>query len=362
MLYYLKEISDGGDLFNLFRYITFRTGGALFTALLFGFLLGKPLIAVLRARQWNGQPIRKDGPEHHITAKAGIPTMGGVLILGAVLVSTLLWARLDNPYVWIVLLTTFAFGALGMADDYKKLSANSPKGISALPKLVVGLLIASLAGWGAMIAHPEGLSGALALPFFKDALVYLWPPLFIVLSIIVIMGSANAVNLTDGLDGLAIVPVMIAAGTLGIIAYTVGRVDFSEYLEVHYVPGTGELLIVAAGIIGGGLGFLWYNAPPAAVFMGDTGSLALGGAVGGIAVMTKQELVLAIVGGLFVVEAISVMAQVAYFKMTGKRIFLMAPIHHHFEKKGWAESQIVIRFWIFALILALLGLATLKVR
>ena len=361
MLHYLSGISDGGDLFNLFRYITFRTSGALVTALLFGFLLGKPLIELLRSRQRNGQPIREDGPENHIVTKAGTPTMGGVLIIGAVVVSTLLWARLDNPYVWIVLFTTFAFGALGMVDDYRKVSTDSSKGIAAKPKFLIGLLIAGIVGWSAMLVQPEGLSGALAFPFFKNVLIDLGL-FFIPFSMIVIVGSANAVNLTDGLDGLAIVPIMIAAGTLGIIAYAVGRVDFTEYLDVHYVPGTGELVIITAGIIGGGLGFLWYNAPPAAVFMGDTGSLALGGAVGGIAVMTKHEIVLAIVGGLFVLETLSVISQVLYFKITGRRIFLMAPIHHHFEKKGWAESQIVIRFWIIALILALIGLATLKVR
>ena len=361
MLHYLVELSDGGDFFNLFRYITFRASGALVTALIFGFLAGIPLIKWLRKKQKHGQPIREDGPESHKLTKSGTPTMGGVLILGALVVSTLLWARLDNPYIWLVLFVTLAFGALGMIDDYSKVSANSAKGIRAKPKFLIGLLIGGIAGYAAMLIHPEGMSGALALPFFKSFLINLGF-VFIPFSMIVIVGSANAVNLTDGLDGLAIVPIMVAAGALGIIAYAVGRVDFTEYLDVHYVPGTGELLVVAGGIIGGGLGFLWYNAPPAAVFMGDTGSLALGGAVGAIALAAKHEIVLILVGGLFVVEAVSVILQVLYFKLTGKRIFLMAPIHHHFEKKGWAESQIVIRFWIIALILALAGLATLKIR
>ena len=361
MLHLLTGFSDGGDFFNLFRYITFRASGALVTALLFGFIFGRPLIELLKRHQRNGQPIREDGPESHRTEKAGTPTMGGVLILGALFVSTLLWARLDNVYIWIVLLVTLGFAAIGMVDDYRKLSSNSAKGVPARIRFAAGLVIAAAAGFAAQLAHPEQLSAALAFPFLKNFLLDLGL-LYLVFCMIVIVGSANAVNLTDGLDGLAIMPVMISAATLGIIAYAVGRVDFTDYLDVHYVPGTGELLIFSAGLIGGGLGFLWYNAPPAAVFMGDTGSLALGGAVGAIAVATKHELVLAIVGGLFVIEALSVIIQVLYFKATGKRVFLMAPIHHHFEKRGWAEAQIVIRFWIIALILALIGLATLKVR
>ncbi|PQO22206.1 phospho-N-acetylmuramoyl-pentapeptide-transferase [Rhodobacteraceae bacterium WD3A24] len=361
MLFWLTEFAEGGGVFNLFRYITFRAGGAFFTALIFGFVFGRPLIDLLRKRQSNGQPIRSDGPESHLITKAGTPTMGGALILGALIVATLLWARLDNPYVWLVLGVTLAFGAVGYADDHAKVSSNSTGGVPGRVRFAIGLVIAAAAGAAATWIHPAELSGQLALPFFKNVLLDMGL-VFIPFAMIVIVGSANAVNLTDGLDGLAIMPVMIAAGTLGVIAYAVGRVDFSEYLEVHYVPGTGELLIFSAGLIGGGLGFLWYNAPPAAVFMGDTGSLALGGALGAIAVATKHEIVLAIVGGLFVVEALSVIIQVAYYKMTGKRVFLMAPIHHHFEKKGWAEPQIVVRFWIISLILALIGLATLKVR
>ncbi len=360
MLFWLTEFSDGGDVFNLFRYITFRAGGAFFTALVFGFLFGKPLINVLRRRQGKGQPIRDDGPEGHIS-KAGTPTMGGLLIVGALASSTLLWARLDNPFVWMVLLVTIGFAMIGFADDYAKVAKQSSSGVSGKVRLAIGFAIAAVAAYWASLFHQEDLRHSLAFPVFKDLLLYLGL-LYIPFAMIVIVGAANAVNLTDGLDGLAIMPVMIAAGTLGVIAYAVGRTDFTQYLDVHYVAGTGELLIFTAGLIGGGLGFLWYNAPPAAVFMGDTGSLALGGALGAIAVATKHEIVLAIVGGLFVVEALSVIIQVFYFRQTGKRVFLMAPIHHHFEKQGWAEPQIVIRFWIISLILALIGLATLKVR
>lgn len=360
MLYWLTTLSDGGDFFNLFRYITFRAGAAFMTALLFGFIFGRPLIAVLRKRQGQGQPIRDDGPEGHF-AKAGTPTMGGLLIVGALTTSTLLWARLDNPFVWIVLGVTLSFGLIGFADDYAKVSKQTAAGVSGKVRLLLGFVIAGVAAYVATINHPDALQNQLAVPVFKNLLLNLGV-LFIPFAIIVIVGAANAVNLTDGLDGLAIMPVMIAGGTLGLIAYAVGRVDFTEYLDVHYVPGTGELLIFSAALFGGGLGFLWYNAPPAAVFMGDTGSLALGGALGAIAVATKHELVLAIVGGLFVLEALSVIIQVLYFKRTGKRVFLMAPIHHHYEKKGWSEPQIVIRFWIISLILAMIGLATLKVR
>lgn len=360
MLYWLTLWSDGGDFFNLFRYITFRSGGAFMTALIFGFIFGRPLIDVLRKRQGKGQPIRNDGPEAHV-AKSGTPTMGGLLIVGALMTSSLLWARLDNPYVWLVLFVTLAFGLIGFWDDYSKVSKQNTRGVPGRVRLLLGFAIAGVAAAWASYYHPPELQNQLAFPFFKDALLNLGL-FFIPFAMFVVVGAANAVNLTDGLDGLAIMPVMIAASALGIIAYAVGRVDFTEYLEVHYVPGSGEILIFVAGLVGGGLGFLWYNAPPAAVFMGDTGSLALGGALGAIAVVTKHEIVLGIVGGLFVVEALSVIIQVLYFKRTGKRVFLMAPIHHHYEKKGWAEPQIVIRFWIIALILAMIGLATLKVR
>ncbi len=359
MLYWLTLFSDGGDFFNLFRYITFRAGGAFFTALVFGFLFGRPLINILRKSQSKGQPIREDGPESHF-AKAGTPTMGGVLILGALVTSSLLWARLDIGYVWLLLFVTVSFGLIGFMDDYQKVTKNTHAGVSGKVRLAMGFVIAAIAAVWATYMHPEPLQMQLAIPVISG-LLYLGV-LFVPFAMLVIVGSANAVNLTDGLDGLAIMPVMIAAGSLGVIAYAVGRTDFTEYLGINYVPGTGEILIFSAGLIGGGLGFLWYNAPPAAVFMGDTGSLALGGAWGAIAVATKHEIVLSIIGGLFVVEALSVIIQVAYYKRTGKRVFLMAPIHHHFEKQGWAEPQIVIRFWIISLILALIGLATLKVR
>ena len=361
MLYWLSALSDGGDFYNLFRYITFRAGGAFFTALIFGFVFGQPLINLLRRKQGKGQPIRSDGPQSHILDKAGTPTMGGALILGAVIFSTVLWARPDNPYIWIILFVIVAFGLVGFADDYAKITKSSAKGTSGKLRFVIGLVISAIAAYWATGYHPDDLAYQLAVPVFKATLLNMGY-FFIPFAVLVIAGSANAVNLTDGLDGLAIMPVTIAAGTLGVIAYAVGRVDFTEYLDVHYVPGTGEILVFSAGLIGGGLGFLWYNAPPAAVFMGDTGSLALGGALGAIAVATKHEIVLAIVGGLFVVEALSVITQGLYFKMTGKRVFLMAPIHHHFEQLGWKEPQIVIRFWIISLILALVGLATLKVR
>jgi phospho-N-acetylmuramoyl-pentapeptide-transferase len=360
MLYWLTGLSDGGDFFNLFRYISFRAGAAFLTSLIFCFIFGRPLIEVLRRKQGKGQPIREDGPEGHFV-KAGTPTMGGLLIVGALVTSTLIWARWDNPFVWLVLFVTVAFGIIGFADDYAKVSKQNTKGVPGKLRLALGIIIAIVAALWASANHPEALQGQLALPVFKDTLVNLGL-FYIPFVVCVIVGSANAVNLTDGLDGLAIMPVMIAASTLGIIAYAVGRVDFTEYLDVHYVAGTGEILIFTMALFGGGLGFLWYNAPPAAVFMGDTGSLALGGALGAIAVATKHELVLAVVGGLFVVEALSVIIQVLYFKSTGKRVFLMAPIHHHYEKLGWSEPTIVIRFWIISLILAMIGLATLKVR
>jgi phospho-N-acetylmuramoyl-pentapeptide-transferase len=361
MLYWLTNLSDGGDIFNLFRYISFRAGGAFITALIIGFVFGRPMINWLKKKQKKGQPIRDDGPQSHILLKAGTPTMGGALILLALLVSTLLWARLDIGYIWLVLFVTAAFGLIGFADDYAKVTKQNTKGVSGRIRMGIGAIVSLIAAIWAMYLHPAELSGYLAFPVFKNALLYM-SYLFIPFAMIVIVGAANAVNMTDGLDGLAIMPVMIAGGSLGVIAYVVGRTDFTEYLEVHYVAGTGEIAIFSAALIGAGLGFLWYNAPPAAVFMGDTGSLALGGALGAIAVATKHEIVLAIIGGLFVIEALSVIIQVFYFKRTGKRVFLMAPIHHHFEKKGWGEAQIVIRFWIISVILALIGLATLKLR
>ncbi len=361
MLYnLLPPLADEFQAFNLFRYLTFRTGGAMMTALFLSFLLGPRIINWLRAQQRAGQPIRSDGPETHL-AKAGTPTMGGFLILLALSLSTLLWADLTNGYVWIVLLVTIGFGAVGFADDYLKLSRRSPKGMPGKVKLLFEICIAAAAAWFATQVTREPLATGLAVPFVKDLLIPLGIG-FIPFAILVTVGASNAVNLTDGLDGLAIVPVMIAAGCFGFIAYLVGNAVYANYLQIHHVPGTGELAVFCGALVGASLGFLWYNAPPAMVFMGDTGSLSVGGALGAISIVTKHELVLAIIGGLFVLETVSVIVQVISFKLTGKRVFAMAPLHHHFEKKGWAEPTIVIRFWIIASILAVVGLATLKLR
>ncbi|MEM9724851.1 MAG: phospho-N-acetylmuramoyl-pentapeptide-transferase [Pseudomonadota bacterium] len=346
---------------NLFRYITFRAGAATMTALMLCFMLGTRVIDFLRVRQGRGQPIREDGPESHLLEKKGTPTMGGVMILGCLLVATLLWARLDNGFVWIVMGVTLGFGAIGFADDLAKVSKQTTAGIPARMRLAIGFSIAAAAAYGCTLLTPEPLQYQLAFPIFKDALLFLSYG-FILFGMFVIVGAANAVNLTDGLDGLAIVPVMLASVVFGAIAYFVGNAVFANYLQLHHVPGTGEIIIFCGALMGAGLGFLWYNAPPAMVFMGDTGSLALGGALGAVAVATKHEIVLAIVGGLFVVETLSVIIQVAYYKRTGKRVFLMAPIHHHFEKRGWQEPTIVIRFWIISVVLAFIGLATLKLR
>ena len=357
----LVPLSDEISVFNLFRYLTFRTGGAVLTALVISFLFGPMIIRWLKERQGKGQPIRDDGPEHHLLTKQGTPTMGGFLILLALSVATLLWADLANPFVWAVLLVTIGFGLIGFADDYLKVVRSSSHGVPGKIKLAGEILIASLAMIWIAYATPAPLSNSLALPFFKDLLLQLgW--LFIPLAVFVIVGASNAVNLTDGLDGLAIGPVIIAASAFALIAYLVGNAVFSGYLQIHSVPGAGELAIFCGAMVGAGLGFLWFNAPPAMVFMGDTGSLALGGGIGSVAVVTKHELVLAIIGGLFVLETVSVIVQVASFKLTGRRVFRMAPLHHHFEQKGWAEPTIVIRFWIISVILALVGLATLKLR
>lgn len=347
---------------NLFSYITFRAGGALMTSLLISFLLGPWLIEALRARQGKGQPIREDGPASHLITKVGTPTMGGLLILLASIGATLLWGDLQNMFLWIVVLTTLGFGIIGFADDYLKLRGGSSAGVPGRVKLLLEGMVTLVTIYCLSSVLPEPLSTSYAIPFVKDFLLPLGVPLFMVAGLLVIVGSSNAVNLTDGLDGLAIVPAMIAAVSFGIISYLVGNVVFSDYLQIHYVPGTGELAVFCAALIGAGLGFLWFNAPPAAVFMGDTGSLALGAALGTIAVATKHELVLAIIGGLFVLEAVSVIVQVASFKLTGKRVFAMAPLHHHYEQRGWPEATIVIRFWIISVVLALIGLATLKLR
>jgi phospho-N-acetylmuramoyl-pentapeptide-transferase len=357
----LVHLSGRIAIFNIFRYITFRAGAAVVTALIIAFIFGPAMIRWLRARQGKGQPIRPDGPQRHILEKQGTPTMGGLLILISSVGATLLWADLTQTYVWIVLFVTVGFGLLGFADDYLKVLKHSPKGVSAGMKLLVQFAIAGFASYAAMALEAPALSGAVAIPFLKAALVPLgWG--FILFGAVVMVGASNAVNLTDGLDGLAIVPVIIAAMAFALIAYLVGNVKFADYLELHYVAGTGELAVFLAALVGGGLGFLWFNAPPAMVFMGDTGSLSLGGALGGVAVATKHEIVLAIIGGLFVAEAASVIVQVASFKMTGRRVFRMAPIHHHFEQLGWREPTIVIRFWIVSVILALIGLSSLKLR
>ncbi len=360
MLYELVNFSDQLGPLNVFRYITFRTGGAIFTALLFVLLFGPGIIDLLRVRQGKGQPIREDGPQSHL-AKRGTPTMGGLMILSGVLVSTLLWANLQNMYVWIVLIVTLTFGLIGFYDDYLKVTKQTASGFSGRLRLGVELAVAGLATYGLTLLAKPDLATTLTLPFFKNLLIELGP-FFILLGIFVIAGAGNAVNLTDGLDGLAIVPVMIAAATFGLIAYLSGNFKFANYLQIHFIEGTGELAVVCGALIGAGLGFLWFNAPPAMIFMGDTGSLALGGALGSIAVATKHEIVLAIVGGLFVLETLSVIIQVTSYKLTGKRVFRMAPLHHHYEQKGWKESTVVVRFWIISVVLALIGLATLKLR
>ena len=362
MLYNLLfPLADQVGVFNLFKYLTFRTGGAVLTSLLISFLAGPAVIRWLRKRQGRGQPIRTDGPESHLLTKKGTPTMGGFLILLALSLSTLLWADLSNAYMWIVLLVTLMYGLIGFADDYLKVSKRNTKGLPGKLKLLGQVLVAGAAAVSIMSLEPDNLSQALAVPFFKTMLLQLgWG--YIAMACFVMVGASNAVNLTDGLDGLATVPVMIAAGVFALISYLVGHAVFANYLQIHHVPGSGELAVFCGALVGAGLGFLWFNAPPAMVFMGDTGSLALGGALGAMSVVTKHEIVLAIVGGLFVLETVSVIVQVASYKLTGKRVFRMAPLHHHFEKKGWAEPTVVIRFWIIAGILALAGLSTLKLR
>jgi phospho-N-acetylmuramoyl-pentapeptide-transferase len=366
MLYWLSEMRDALPVLNVLKYLTFRTLMATATGYIIAVAMGSRFIAWMRARQGKGQPIRKEGIERHVLEKAGTPTMGGLMILAGMVGGTLLWADLTNVYVWVVLMVTLAFGVLGFMDDYDKVTKQTTAGVSGRVKLGIQALVAVaavtiLVMFGEVSPDTPQLSTSVAFPVFKRLLLDLgW--FYVAFGAFVIIGASNAVNLTDGLDGLAIVPVMIAAATFGLIAYLVGNYNFAQYLQVHFVPGTGEISVFCGAIIGAGLGFLWYNAPPAKIFMGDTGSLALGGALGAVAVATKHEIVLAIVGGLFVAEALSVMIQVFYFKRTGKRIFLMAPIHHHFEKLGWAESTVVIRFWIVSLILAAIGLATLKLR
>lgn len=362
MLYQiLPSLSDDFGALRLFQFITFRTGGAMLTALVISLLLGNRIIAWLRSMQGAGQPIRADGPEHHIVTKAGTPTMGGVLILLAVTITTLLWADLSNGYVWTVLLVTLGFGALGFADDYLKVAKRNSKGLSGRTRILCEIVMALAAAFIIASIAGDPLGTSLTVPFFKDVLINMgW--VFLAFSVFVIVGASNAVNLTDGLDGLAIGPIIVSAMSFGIIAYLAGNAIYAEYLQLPLVPGSGELAVLCGSLVGAGLGFLWFNAPPAMVFMGDTGSLSAGAALGATAVVAKHELVLVIIGGLFVLETVSVIVQVVSFKLTGKRVFRMAPIHHHFEKKGWAEPTIVIRFWIIAIVLALVGLATLKLR
>ncbi|MFZ5735010.1 MAG: phospho-N-acetylmuramoyl-pentapeptide-transferase [Pseudomonadota bacterium] len=361
MFYWLLETIGPIPVLNVFRYITFRTGGAMVTAALFVFMFGPWIIDHLRLRQGKGQPIRTDGPQSHLVTKKGTPTMGGLMILSGLVVSTLLWANPRNPFVWIVLAVTLGFGFVGFYDDYLKVTKQTHAGFSGKTRIAIEAVIAGAACFALIWLGRDPYGTSLVIPFLKDVAINLgW--FFIVFGALVIIGAGNAVNLTDGLDGLAIVPVMIAAASFGMIAYLVGNAVFSDYLQIHYVAGTGELAVLCGAVLGAGLGFLWFNAPPASIFMGDTGSLALGGMLGAIAVATKHEIVLAVIGGLFVLEAVSVIVQVVSFKLTGKRVFRMAPIHHHFEQKGWTEPQIVIRFWIISVMLALAGLSTLKLR
>ena len=357
MIYYLAELLGFPGGLNVIRYLTFRSGAAMMTALFLALLIGPRFIVWLRGKQGKGQPIREDGPASHLITKKGTPTMGGLMILICLTISTLLWMEWQKPFVWACLFVTLGFGAIGFVDDYNKVARRSSKGVTGRMRLLGEFVIAGLA-----VAYVSTFTGTTVYyPFLKDIGTDIgW--FYILFGAFVIVGAGNAVNLTDGLDGLATMPVIIEAMAFGVIAYLVGNAVFSAYLGVHFVPGAGELLVFCGALMGAGLGFLWFNAPPAAVFMGDTGSLALGGAIGMIAVITNHELVLIIVGGLFVLEAVSVIVQVASFKLTGKRVFKMAPIHHHFEHLGWSESTIVIRFWIISIVLALTGLATLKLR
>ncbi|MBN2753209.1 MAG: phospho-N-acetylmuramoyl-pentapeptide-transferase [Rhodospirillaceae bacterium] len=362
MLYHLLyPLANQYQIFNLFRYVTFRTAGAVLTALLFAFLFGPSIIRTLKRKQGRGQPIRSDGPETHVLTKQGTPTMGGIMILMSVGLSTLLWAKWDNGFVWAVLLVTIGFGAIGFYDDYMKVTKRSCDGFAGRKKLAAECVITLLASLWVVYLSTENIGTGLAIPFLKDTLIDLGL-FYVPFAMVVMVGAGNAVNLTDGLDGLAIVPVMIASAVFLIIAYLSGHALFANYLQIHHTPGSGELTVFCGAMVGAAMGFLWFNAPPAQVFMGDTGSLALGGALGAISVVTKHELVLGIVGGLFVLETVSVIIQVASFKLTGKRVFRMAPLHHHFEKKGWAEPTVVIRFWIIAMILGIIGLTTLKLR
>jgi len=361
MLYSLfSSLVDVFSFFNVFKFLTVRTGLAMFTSMLVVFIVGNPFINYFSSKQIH-DPIREDGPEEHIIKKIGTPTMGGLLILLGLFSGVLLWGDLSNLYIWFLIFITASFGLLGAYDDFKKISGKNSSGISSKTKLLFQILLAILSILILINFADNSELKNLYLPFFKNLVINLsW--FYIPFYIFIIVGSSNAVNLTDGLDGLATVPVILVAGCFAFISYVTGNIVFSEYLLITYIKDVGEVSIFCGAIIGSCIGFLWFNAPPAKIFMGDTGSLALGGSLGGIGIITKHEIVLAITGGLFVLEAVSVIVQVISFKITGKRIFKMAPIHHHFEKKGWAESTIVIRFWIISIILAMIGLATLKLR
>ena len=359
--YFLLPHIENYSFLNLFNYLTFRAGGALFTAFLISFFLGPRLIKILKKIQKNGQPMRKDGPKSHLINKVGVPTMGGMLILISLFFSITLWADLTSNLVWLIFSITIIFGLIGAFDDYKKLKTNSSEGIKSSHRLILEFTASFIFIFYLNNIISTELVNIVFIPFTKGLFIDLGN-FYYLFGAIVIVGSANAVNLTDGLDGLAIGPIMITALSFAFITYFTGNSIYSSYLKIPYISDTGELVIICSALIGSGLGFLWYNAPPAMVFMGDTGSLSVGGTIGAVAVATKHEIILSIVGGIFVLEALSVIAQVISFKITGKRIFKMAPIHHHFEQKGWSESTIVIRFWIISIILALLGLASLKLR
>jgi len=356
-----QEFVTQYSFLNLFNFITFRVGASILTSLFFSLIFGQFLINKLSMIQPNGQPIRNDGPETHILYKVGTPTMGGVLIILSVMISSILWSDLQNSFVWTGLFTLLMFGLIGIIDDYKKIKSNSSNGLKAITRIILQLFFALIISLLILTILDDQIDTTIAFPFFKNLIIN-FGYFYLAISLFILVGSANAVNLTDGLDGLAIVPVMIVAMTFAFIAYVSGNIVFSDYLLINYIPGTGELSVLCGALIGSALGFLWFNAPPAKVFMGDTGSLALGATIGSIAIMVKHEIVLAIAGGLFVLETMSVVIQVISFKFTGKRVFMMAPLHHHYEKKGWAESTIVIRFWIITIVLALLSLATLKIR
>ena len=362
MFYYLStEFTNIFSYLNLFNYISFRAGASILTSLFFSLIFGEMIIKILSNFQPIGQPIRNDGPENHIIQKAGTPTMGGVLILASMTISLFLWSDLSNKFVWICFISSVVFGLIGFFDDYQKIKQESHKGTKASTRIFLQIFFSLVIVYFILLFSSSEIKNTISFSFFKNLIINLGV-FYYLLGVLIIVGSANAVNLTDGLDGLAIVPVMIVAMSFAFIAYVSGNVVFAEYLQITYIKESGELTVFCGAIIGSALGFLWFNAPPAKVFMGDTGSLAMGSALGSLALIVKHEIVLAIIGGLFVLETLSVIVQVVSFKLTGKRVFRMAPLHHHFEKKGWPESTIVIRFWIITIVLALIGLATLKIR